>query len=159
MLQAGPRGRPVWRHPVGPYLPRLGSCRERAGNADGRVRSAAKWETEDDCCSSRRDRSGAEPPGWRGRARPIRQPAARTSFALGDAPSRRESTLTVAALVGCPGVDTHKGRFRLGGGPGGALRVTFCPSGRQNPRREALRLSAAPAPSRGRTTVAPSHSA
>jgi hypothetical protein len=40
------------------------------------------------------------------------------------------------------------------GGAGGVLHVTFCPAGGQNPRRDALRLSAAPAPSPGRTTVA-----
>jgi hypothetical protein len=46
----------------------------------------------------------------------------------------------------------------LGGGVfGGALHVTFCLTGGQNPRRDVLRLSAAPAPLPGRTTVAPSH--
>jgi hypothetical protein len=62
--------------------------------------------------------------GGDGRHRPTRQPAARTSFALGDAPSRRESTLTVAALVG--GV---RGSTLTRGGLGGVLHVTFCPGG------------------------------
>jgi hypothetical protein len=46
---------------------------------------------------------------------------------------------------GGPGVDTHKGRSWWGGSRG-ALHVTFCPGGGQNPRRDALRLSASPAP-------------
>jgi hypothetical protein len=74
---------------------------------------------------------GRSLPGGDGRPRPTRQPA--------DAPGGRHSQ---GAVV-----------------PGVALLVTFCPSGGQNPRRDVLRLSAAPAPSPGRTTVAPSHPA
>jgi hypothetical protein len=66
---------------------------------------------------------GRSLPGGDGRARPTRQPAARTSFAPGDAPSRRESTLTVGVLVaGGPGVDIHKGRSWWGGPEGCVTR-------------------------------------
>jgi hypothetical protein len=74
---------------------------------------------------------GRSLPGGDGWPRPTGQPA--------DAPGGRHSQ---GAVV-----------------PGVALLVTFCPSGGQNPRRDVLRLSAVPAPSPGRTTVAPSHPA
>jgi hypothetical protein len=41
--------------------------------------------------------------------------------------------------------------YRTVGVPRGTLHVTFCPSRGQNPRRDALCLSAAPAPRPGRT--------
>jgi len=78
--------------------------------------------------------------------------------------SRRTTRVAFSAVPGGPGGPAGPGgstltRGALGGGgvPGGALHVTFCPSGGQNRRRDVLRLSAAPAPSPGRTTVAPSH--
>jgi ATP dependent DNA ligase domain len=52
-------------------------------------------------------------------------------------------TLTVGR--GGPGVDTHKGRSWWGGVPR-CLTRHLLPWGGQNPRRDALRLSASPAP-------------
>jgi hypothetical protein len=104
---------------------------------------------------------GRSLPGGDGRARPTRQPAGRTSFAPGGAPSGRESTLTVAALVGGgSGVDTHpRGSWWGGGGPGGVLPVTFCAGGgpESAPRRPVPQRSSSTSP--GRTTVASSHPA
>jgi hypothetical protein len=59
---------PLRRHPVGPWLPRLGSWRERDGEAEGVFLPLL----------SGGDRCAQDPPGD-GRLRP-RQPAARMSF-------------------------------------------------------------------------------
>jgi hypothetical protein len=72
----------------------------------------------------RRDRSGAEPPG---RLRPSpRQPAARTSFAPGGAPSRRESTLTAGGFGGGGARGRQQGAV-LVGGPGGCVTRHLLP--------------------------------
>jgi hypothetical protein len=69
---------------------------------------------------------GQSLPGDDGRPRLTHQPAARTSFAPGDAPSRRDSTLTVAALVGGVRGSTLT-RGGLGGGPEGCVRRHLLP--------------------------------
>jgi hypothetical protein len=83
--------------------------------------------------------------------------AARTSFAPGGAPSRRESTLTVGALVGGSGGRHSQGAVLVGGCPGGALHVTFCPGrgAETAPRRPAPQRSSST--SLGWTTVASSY--
>jgi hypothetical protein len=106
---------PVWRHSLGPWLraPRLGSWRERDGEAEGVFlplltgrRGVIRWPLAVTCNAMRRrrlghrDGSGAEPPG---RLRP--RPASRGAHQLR---SRR------CAIP--PGVDTH------GGGLGGGVR-------------------------------------
>jgi hypothetical protein len=158
---------PEWRHPVAAYFPiakpftrltprtpRLGSCASGPAKPTGlfvallsgrRGMIAGLAVT---CNAMRRQRLAIgmgqvrSLPGD-GRPRP-RQPASRTSFPITQQ-MRRGSTLTRGGLGG--------------GGSGGALHVTFCPGGGQNPRRDPLRLSAAPAPSPGRTTFASSHPA
>jgi hypothetical protein len=70
---------------------------------------------------------GRSLPGGDGRARPTRQPAGRTSFAPGGAPSRRESTLPVAALVGGSGGSTLPRGGLGGGGPEGCVTRHLLP--------------------------------
>jgi hypothetical protein len=141
-------------------IPSAGRVREvrhtlsRCPNSDKRSLHPLRHKTQ---LSSRHDRSGAEPPGSRWAASLPRQSAARTSFALGDAPSARSRDSRWEFWRGA-GVDTHKGGLGGGGSRGCVTRHLLAWRG-ADPRRDVLRLSAGPAPSPGRSTVASSHPA
>jgi hypothetical protein len=114
---------PVWRHPVGPWLraPRLGSWRERHGEAEG-VFLPLLSGGRSLCAGTSRRRAASPPPA--GGAHELRS---------ADAPSRRGSTLTMGDL---------------GWGGSRGLRYTspFALAVGHKPRRDALCPSAAPAP-------------
>jgi hypothetical protein len=159
---APPRGRLILRpqvfHETGTGH-RAGLLARAGWRSRGRVRTAAKWETGDDRCSSTvAIGQGRSLPGGDGQPRPTRQPAARTSFAPGGAPSRRESTLTVGASVrGVRGVDTHKGRSW--GGPGVRYTSPLALAGGNIRAATPCASAQLQHPSPGRTTVASSHPA